>query len=452
MRRCVLAAGLAIAAMVTATSCSKSTADQNGPSHAGVNAPPPSGPIKLGYVVADWTGLFKVTGSKGRSATAENRAQKAEMDALVQWANDNGGVGGRKITATGFTVDQMASADQLAAECTKITQDSDVQMVLDTSIFTNEDSWSCFAKAKVAYMGVVSSTDATFLRSVQPYIATTWPTVDAQMRALAAGMGKVGFLSGGAKFGVALQRDPVIRRNYDTVLAPALAKLGVTPTVKEFTEADQASMNNLVLAFKSAGVDHVFLNGTGLDLLNLTGQAQAQGYHPKYVFTDYQALAALATQYVGASQLGGSIAVSTLNGATTGVADDDSRTGSDLSSAWKPNQISTTFKQCDDIWTKAFGRDYNNPGQAGVSNHQQVECNNFMLWLKSARAVGAGWTADQFGAGLAKVGTSYIGTESHATDYAAGSAGGPSDFRVGRYNGTCKCYVKITDYLPLPKS
>lgn len=449
MRTWSFKVGLAITAMVVVTACGTSTANQQGGTRSGGSAAG-SGPIRLGYVIADWTALMKVTGTKTRNAASENRAQKAEMDALVQWANDNGGVGGRKIAAVGFTVDQMSSADQLAAECIKITQDSDIEMLLDTSIFTNQDSWSCFAKAKIAYMGVVSSTDSTFLRSVQPYIASTWPTVDAQMRALAAGMGTVGLVKG-SKFGIALQQDPTIKRNYDDVLAPALKKLGISPTVKEFTEADQASMNNLVLAFKTAGIDQVFLNGTGLDLLNLTGQAQAQGYHPKYVFTDYQAMAALATQYGTPAQLEGSIAVSTLNGATTGVADDASRTGSDLSSAWRPNQLSTTFKQCNDIWTKALGRDYNNPGQAGVSNHQQVECNNFMLWLQSARAIGAGWTADQFGAGLTKVGTSYVGTESHATDFTAGSTGGPSDFRIGRYNSTCKCYVKITDYLPLPR-
>lgn len=449
MRKRAFTAGLAIAAMLVTTSCSKSTADQHAKSPANRGAS--SGPIQLGYMVADWTGLFKVTGEKKRNAQAENRAQKAEMAALVKWANDTGGVGGRKIEATGFTVDQMASVDQLAAECAKITQDSKIEVLLDTSIFTNQDAWSCVAKARVAYLGVVSSTDSTFLKSVQPYIASTWPTVDAQMRALAAGMDRVGFLKG-AKFGIALQRDAIIKRNYDQVLAPALRALGVTPTVKEFTEGDQASMNNLILSFKSSGVDHVFLNGTGLDFLNLTGQAQAQSYHPKYAFTDFQAMAALAALYGTPAQLDGSIAVSTLNGAVTGVADDDSRTGSDISSAWQPNQISDTFKQCDAIWTKAFGRDYNNPGQAGASNHQQVECNNFMLWLRSARAIGAGWTADQFGTGLSKVGTSYIGTESHATDFSAGSVGGPSDFRVGRYTVSCKCYVKVTDYLPLPQT
>lgn len=450
MRKPALIAA-AIALALSAAACGNTTADTTPTTAApAVHTAAPSGPIQLGYVIADWRGLLKSTGDKTRDGAAENRAQKEEMEALVKWANDNGGVGGRKIVAQGFTVDQLASADQLVAACTKITQDSKIEILLDTSIFTNEASWNCLAKAHIAYLGVVSATDSTFMKSVSPYIASTWPTLDTQLRALAAGLTAVGFLDG-AKFGIALEDDPTVKRNYDSVLAPALKSAGVTPIVKTFTSADQASMNNLVLSFKSSGVDHIFLNGTILDFLNLTGQAQAQKYHPKYVFTDYQAMAAVAAQYGTPAQLDGSIAVSTLNGAATGVADDASRTSSDLKSPWKPNQISATYQQCNDIWTKELGRDYNNPGQAGASNHQQVECNNFMLWLKSARAVGVSWSADQFGAGLQKVGTSYVGTESHATDFTAGTTGGPSDYRVGKYDATCKCYVKITDYLPIPQ-
>jgi hypothetical protein len=401
-------------------------------------------PIRLGYVVNDWTQLLKILNRTDITAAQIINGSKREMNALVAWANAQGGVGGRKIVAKPFVIDQLSNADQLVAACQQITQDNHEQVLIDQSIFTNEASWSCFASHHTDYVGIASATDSRFIKSVSPYIVTPYPLVDRQMQAMVTLLKKVRYFSKG-KVGVILEANqPALVRDYNTVMLPLLRKAGINPTMKLLDSTNSAATNNAVLAFKSAGVDHVIGFITILNFLAFTNQAQTQGYHPRYAWGDYQAIAQVASIYGSPEQDNASVAVSSLD-IWSGIANDRSRLASDSSSPFKKGQIPAANIACRKIISARSGVNYMNPGQAGASTFETGYCEHFMLWFNAARKVGKSWTPQKFAQGLKALGT-FPSARMHELSYTEGTWGGPTRFAAGGYVQSCKCYVRSTPW------
>lgn len=403
-------------------------------------------PIRLGYVVNDWTQLLKILGRTDITANQIINGSKREMGALVGWANAHGGVGGRKIIAKPFVIDQLATPDQLVAACQQITQDSNEQVLIDQSIFTNEAAWSCFAAHHTDYVGIASATDSAYIKSVSPYIVTPYPLVDRQMQAMVTLLKKVRYFAKG-KVGVVLEaNDPTLSKNYKNILLPRLKALGINPTMKTLDANDSAGTNNAVLAFKAAGIDHVIGFITILNFLAFTNGAQSQGYHPRYAWGDYQAIAQVASIYGNPAQDNGSVAVSSLD-LWSGIANDSSRLASDNSSPFKKGQIPPANVACRAILSARLHVNYMNPGQAGASTFETGYCENFLLWLNAARKVGSSWTPAKFAVGLKALGT-FPSARMHELNYSSGTTGGPTKFAAGGYVATCKCYVRSTPWTP----
>lgn len=440
-RSLTLAAALS-AVLALGTACGGSTV-HSGSSTAGHSD---KGPIRLAYVVPDWTALAKALKDPTLDPPRMITSAKKEFEALVAWANANGGVGGRKIEAKGYTIDQYVTPDQMTKYCDQMAEDDRREVVIDASIFTAEQAWQCMADHKMAYTGIASATDSAFLKSVSPYVSTTYATIDEQMKALVSLTKTSGFL-GRAKVGVLMTDLPVLHRNYEQTMKPAFTAAGVTdPQVKYITSNDQAQTNNAVLGFKSAGVDRIFMLTSVVDYLNFSNQAQSQNYHPKYGFSDYQAMVQVASQYGSPKQNAGAIGVSSIVG-PSGIAADASRVSSDRSSPYTDNQVAPGFKPCMRILSDRLGTDYMNPGQAGASTFQASYCDGFMLWLDSARKLGAGWTPEKFGQGLSALKASFASSRMASVDFSAGSTGGPTTFALGEYAEQCKCFVKKIDFM-----
>ncbi|MFB9831691.1 hypothetical protein [Actinoallomurus acaciae] len=442
MRSLSLTAVLSIALLLSAA-CGGSTVDGKS---SGTTNRQVSGPIRLAYVVPDWTALAKALKDPTLDPPKMIVSAKKEFTALVAWANKNGGVGGRRIEAKPYTIDQYVTPDQMTKYCDQMAEDDRREVVIDASIFTAEQGWQCMADHKMAYTGIATATDSTFLKSVAPYIATTYATIDTQMKALASLAKTAGFLDG-AKVGVLLTDLPVMHRNYEQAMKPAFAAAGVpAPQVKYITSNDQAQTDNAVLGFKSAGVSRIFMLTSVVDYLNFSNQAQSQNYHPRYGFSDYQAMVQVASQYGSPRQNAGAIGVSSVVG-PSGIAADASRVSSDRTSPYEDDQVTPGFKSCMSILSGGVGTDYMNPGQAGASTFQASYCDGFMLWLDSARKIGAGWTPERFGQGLAALGSSYASSRMASVDFSAGSTGGPVTFGLGEYSAKCKCFVKKLDFM-----
>src|SRR5262249_43368074 len=107
------------------------------------------------------------------------------------------------------------------------------------------------------------------------------------------------------------------------------------------------------------------------------------------------------------------------------------------------------IQRCLDILSKELKTDYYKPSSSGASIAYTYYCDHFFLWLEAARKVGASMTPQNWGQGLAELGTNYDPVLVHDDAYSPGRFDGASTYRVGKYNQTTKTFVKVTGWLPL---
>lgn len=417
-------------------------------------------PIRLGYGVVDTTGVSEATGT-GRNITNPADAvpaANAEMQALAAWANDTGGVGCRKILATGYDIKLTSTESELQADCVKITQDDHQQVFIDSYSFTWAQYWSCFANAHTDFVGLVQSTDEGYLRSVAPYVTGTWATVDRQMRAMPAALNSVGYFKG-ATVGVILDDTPTMRSVYQNDLVPALSAVGVHvrdarffPPGYNVSNASNPAISNAAVSFNLEHINRVLDFVDNLIGLPFSEDAESQGYHPRYAFPDFLSAPADAEVFWSHNpdQLTSSVAVSSWESAG-GVADNTScnpNNPNPAACASYPNLPGA--QQCNAILTQMRHINYSNPPANSTSGSQYMYCNNFFLWLDAARKLGAGWTPSSFGQGLQALGSSYSSAMQHAVDYSSGRNDGATAERVGLWNDGCNCFPAVSGWLRIP--
>lgn len=436
-----------LAVSITVASCSGSTASSG--SAGSDNAGATTGDIRLAYIKPDYSAIIDPKDPSAKTLNERHiQAADAEMRALIDWANAGGGIGGRKIVGTGYTYGQVGTPAGKLAACTKITEDDQQQVVIDDAVFADEGLWPCFVQHKVDYVGLVAQAGDDYLAHNAPYLTTTYPSVERQMKALVSKLKGSGYLES-AKVGLVVDDTAIMHAAVASTLLPGLDAIGVKPLRVSWVAGEgnqtQAQVNSAILALKSVGVDHVIIFERATGMLTFEGVAESQQYRPAYAFTDYQAAATVSALYAPPAQNTGAVAVSAIQG-PAGIAADDARSVNDSTSPYAPNQITPGFKACLEILGKQIGKDYFNPGVAGASTFQAALCDHFMLWFQAARKVGAKWGPGNLGQGLRQLGQSYQSSVMHATDFSSGRQDGASSFRLGRFDPKCRCFVGEGDW------
>ena len=405
-------------------------------------------PIRLAYIIQGAAGVSALTGSQ---VSGNDDVAVRNMNALVAYANAHGGVGGRKISPVGQKSEATSQQSDRLALCKHITEDLKAQVLIDANQYLSEEGWACFAQHKTDYFGTVTATDQGFLAKYAPYVSTTWLAEDRSMRAAVRGGDAVGYYKGG-KVGVLLSDVPTSHRLADQVLKPELAKVGVTNVTYRYITNDsgggqQAQTNSAVLAFQQAGIDRILFFHNILVYLGFTNQAQSQGYHPRYLFTDYQGMTGVAAFYGTASQNANGVGISSNAGS---VPDDASQKSTDTSKPYVRAKMSPGQRNCLDILSKQTGKNYYDPTASGDSlGTWTYYCDEFFAWWEAAKKIGSGWTPGLLGTGLKALGRSYQSSIQNSTDWSTGAHDGASSYRVGKYTSSCTCFVKATGWLPI---
>jgi hypothetical protein len=408
-------------------------------------------PITVGFVLQDASGASALVGSNVPITSTQRQQQIAEW--LVDYINSQGGVAGRKIVPTFETVSVTTQEPQRVADCEAMAQDQHDQAVMDMNEMLEDDVWACFAANHVDFFGLVTGTDQNFMDAHAPYVTTTWMGLNRQMYAMAHGAASAGWFNG-TKVGIIMPDTPEAHSDFTNVLAPQLAAVGVTNyDVRYITLTDGSGQtsqtNNAELAFATEGIKRVIFFHDILVYLQFINQAQAEHYYPEYAFPDYEDAAAIAAFYGNNTVNQGAIAVSS---SFESVNDSNSSNAKNAgSTVMVRSQQPPAVQHCLDILSAESHVNFYDPSQSQDPDLDSLYyCDELFLFWQAADKVGAGFTSSQLGVGLKALGTSYQSTWQNSTDYAAGNHDGASSYRVGRYDPSCSCFVKITNWIPAP--
>ena len=250
-----------------------------------------TGPIKVGFLAGDFTALVNAVGGDSDSDV------HAPARALVRGLNARGGIAGRKIEASYFTIDGSASdySSQEQAACQAFTTDNRVEVLIaEGTSFPNVDA--CMLKAGIAVVAgaVTEGVDATEMRRFPNLFNPNGMGTDRQALALIEQGVKTGWLTSKNKLGVLSSGCPWGPRVYKDVIQPAAKRHGISvqgfdmgcyngaAAISSYSSAVQSAS----LQFRGDGVDRVLFNvGTG-DAANyvlFTTNADSQGWNPGYL-------------------------------------------------------------------------------------------------------------------------------------------------------------------------
>lgn len=244
--------------------------------------------VKVAFIATDLDAVKKVTGFK----TADAGDQKAQMEALEDWVNAHGGLGGRKMDAIYELYD--AVKDSPAAEeqlCNKITQDDKVFAVVMTGQYQT-NARDCYAERHTMVLDAsLYAMDQDYFDKTSPYIWTaSYPEYDAFVRSYIKVLGDQGFFTKGAQVGVVAGDSPINRQTIDDVALPLLKAQGVVPAVSWVDMADDmfTDLTQAAVTFRSKKVDKVmFLGGSRLASVFASVAATQDGFAPKYAISSF---------------------------------------------------------------------------------------------------------------------------------------------------------------------
>lgn len=228
----------------------------------------------------------------------------ANARAVIDDINKHGGVAGRKlvmVTAPFDTTSTQSFETQWAAICETFTEDRPVFAVLDTG---TESFHDCLAKAGVVQLSYnLAGWGDEEYRTHPGFIEMSFPSVERLARYMVPSLVEQDYFApwntatgqpaaaGAVKVGVLTYDDKHYSHAVNTILVPALKKLGYTPIVARIggvgTASDYggqaASVKAAQLSFATGGVTHVVLfesNG-GLSTFFMPN-ARSQTYYPRY--------------------------------------------------------------------------------------------------------------------------------------------------------------------------
>ena len=246
--------------------------------------------VKVVFVAVDLDAVKKYTGFK----TASVGDQEAQIQALEDWVNDNGGIGGRKLDAVFRLYD--AQADSPAAEeqlCNQITQDDKAFAVVMTGQYQT-NARPCYADRKtLVFDASLYAMSADYLEEYSPYLWTaSFPEYDGFVRSYVKVLSEQGFFEGEEGIGVVAADSPVNRDTIENLAVPLLKDHGIEPEVAWVDTTDTGTLfqglEQGAITFRSKGIERVmFLGGSRMASVFATVSGSQEGFAPQYAISSF---------------------------------------------------------------------------------------------------------------------------------------------------------------------
>lgn len=246
--------------------------------------------VKVVFIAVDLDEVKKVTGFKNASVGD----QKAQVQALEDWVNDNGGLAGRKLDAVFRLYD--ASKDTPAAEeqlCNKVTQDDKAFAVVMTGQYQT-NARPCYTDRKTLVLDAsLYAMSQNYFDTYSPYLWTgSFPEYDGFVRSYVKVLEEQGFYEGQDSVGLIAADSPVNRETIENLAVPLLEDAGVDPEVAWIDTTDTGTLfeglTQAAVTFRSKDVDRVmFLGGSRLAALFASAAATQDGFAPRYAISSF---------------------------------------------------------------------------------------------------------------------------------------------------------------------
>jgi ABC-type branched-subunit amino acid transport system substrate-binding protein len=391
--------------------------------------------ITIGFQVSkDLQAAFNAVGAK---VSAANEA--AIVDALVKWVNSTGGIGGRKLIPVVHETDPTSGtwASQAQAACSDFTEDHKVFAVGSSPVGGSDALLSCLAAKDVPLIEQnLWFFDDEYYKRFPGYLyqpGRASPTRWA--KAYAEGLDRMGYFAYGAKVGLLRFDAPVFTRITEKVLKPAMAAHGHS-FVKEVAVREPsgvsdfggmaAELNNAIVTFRSAGVDHLmFLENAGEIPFFFMQQADSQSYRPIYGLTSADIPETQAAQQPPA-QLKGSMVV-----------------------GWQPpnDTYEAQHPKGNPAWDlcKSVMKKY---GVSGAGFYVDSICDT-VLFLRTVLPKVTSFSTAGLREAAAGLGTSYTSPMTFATSFGRNRFDGATTVRGARFDDACTCYKYVGSTSPM---
>ncbi|MBB3043631.1 ABC transporter substrate-binding protein [Nocardioides soli] len=289
----VVGAGLALALAGCGTLMpggNTGTGTDLGAANAGPGPGVTADSVKVVFIAVDLDAVKKLTGFE----TASVGDQKAQIKALEDWVNDNGGLGGKRMDAVFRLYD--AETDSPAAEeqlCNKITQDDRAFAVVMTGQYQT-NARPCYADRQTLVLDAsLFAMSSEYFDEHSPYLWTaSFPEYDAFVRSYVTVLDEQEFFAGEDGVGVVAADSPVNRDTIENLAVPLLRETGVEPEVAWVDTTDTGTLfqglEQAAITFRSKGIERImFLGGSRMASVFATVAGSQEGFAPRYAISSF---------------------------------------------------------------------------------------------------------------------------------------------------------------------
>jgi len=291
---------------VLVAGCSSSTNSSNsGLAGSGGDASAAGGPadqaspgvsadtVNVGYLVVDIGEVSKSLGFKNVEDGGFEVTSKG-IQAVANYVNTNGGVGGRQITPLIKAYKgEKDSPEYAEAQCRGFTQDAEVFAVIIDGQFQN-NARPCYQSARTIILDqTYVPHDQQEFQSYSPYLwSTSLPPVDSFAKTLLATLKNAGWFDGAQGVAVIAPDAEVTRRTTTQVVTPYLQSIGITKSQTYYIDVSNpgtlgATSSAALSGAKNGGLDRViFIGGERIEAVALS-TSEAEELTAKYSISSY---------------------------------------------------------------------------------------------------------------------------------------------------------------------
>jgi len=427
--------GLLVAACSATNPDASSTTSTTAPPDAGATTTtsgsepvPENGPgvtdsdVKVAFIITDLERVQKALGLD----VPEQGDLDAQIAAITDYVNATGGIGGRNMVSVVRPFDALLDSPTVEEElCNGITQDDQVFAVVMTGQF-QDNARPCYASRKTVMLDTTYfPIDQDGYEELAPYLwsyhLTDYPTL---MAGLITGLAFSGWFDG-ATLGILGADNPLSHKAYDDTIAPLLEELGIEVGAEQWVDSTdtatlQPGVDQAVLAFKDASVDHVVTIGGARIQPFFMQSGEFQNYHPTYALTSYDSP---------------DFSINSYPESMLGAAGISMVPGWDIEEDQYPVPGNATEALCLDILAES-GEVFAERKNARVG---LLYCDAALLLQAAAANLTVALNAELLRDGIWGLGDTQPNASNYTTNYTQGSYTGAASYRVTAYNPDCAC-------------